>query len=67
MNNCNIQSLIFYQNVTPYLHLALRWSVVTVIRGGKQGFEVGLVGVQGLKGFKILVTGAGKVGVRVRG
>ena len=23
MNTCNIQSLIFYQNVTPYLHLAL--------------------------------------------
>ena len=23
MTTCNIQSLIFYQNVTPYLHLAL--------------------------------------------
>ena len=23
MDSCNIQSLIFYQNVTPYLHLAI--------------------------------------------
>ena len=25
MNTCNIQSLIFYQNVTPYLHLAIHY------------------------------------------
>ena len=33
MNPCNIQSLIFYRNVTPYLHLAIHTEVDPANKG----------------------------------
>ena len=41
MNACNIQSLIFYQIVTPYLHLASR-SIKKCSRPGTVDLRVGI-------------------------